>query len=204
MTHQFAMRSGVDSPKSTPDDLKPDALDWHSVNRSVHGLQDTQREGTESGIPGRGTRYFFRGGTRMDDKCIFWGKFKGDSDCLPLPCHCLDVALAFHALTSLPGIRRPWNGPRTGPWTSKTASAWPSSPSSGVRARDGEHQNDEGPGRTPETRTRFARDASAILAQNRRKCCSPEWTWISHYYQAFRSPMHQQETSLNFPSFMPR
>ena len=42
----------------------------------------------------------------MDDKCIFWGKFKGDSDCLPLPCHCLDVALAFHALTSLPGIRR--------------------------------------------------------------------------------------------------
>ena len=26
--------------------------------------------------------------------CIFWGKFKEDGDCLPLACHCLDVALA--------------------------------------------------------------------------------------------------------------
>ncbi len=38
--------------------------------------------------------------------CIFWGKFKEDSDCLPLACHCLDVALAFYALTGLPAIRR--------------------------------------------------------------------------------------------------
>ncbi len=43
----------------------------------------------------------------MRDECIFWGKFKeSDALCLPLPCHCLDVAIAFQALCQLPSIRR--------------------------------------------------------------------------------------------------
>ena len=39
--------------------------------------------------------------------CIFWGKYdEATGRCLPLASHCLDVALVFRALASLPGIRR--------------------------------------------------------------------------------------------------
>ena len=41
------------------------------------------------------------------DRCIFWGKFQAkDGTCLPLVCHCLDVALTVRALCELHGMRR--------------------------------------------------------------------------------------------------
>ncbi|RME48232.1 MAG: CRISPR-associated helicase Cas3' [Chloroflexi bacterium] len=44
----------------------------------------------------------------MDERCIFWGKFhrNGPEACLPLSCHCIDVAVVFRHLCELPGIRR--------------------------------------------------------------------------------------------------
>ncbi len=45
-------------------------------------------------------------GTRVEG-CFFWGKFSPeDSVCLPLTCHCLDVAIVFRALCEIPSLRR--------------------------------------------------------------------------------------------------
>jgi len=40
------------------------------------------------------------------ENCLFWGKFSAEGPvCLPLTCHCLDVAIVFRALCEIPAVR---------------------------------------------------------------------------------------------------